>query len=69
VRLGYIPAMAKITIFKSSKPQAEEYENAHDVSIENGVLTFYYEPDTSSLGGKKITTSVPFFIEEEIGGV
>jgi hypothetical protein len=58
--------MTKITIFKLSKPQGEEYTGVHDVSIKDGVLTFYSQPN-SSLPAKKITTSVPFIIEEEVG--
>jgi hypothetical protein len=61
--------MVKVTLFKPSKPQGEEYENVHDVSTHNGVLTFYHQPNSSLPGGKKITTSVPFVLEEEIGGV
>ncbi len=58
--------MERVTLFK---PAGEEtFDGAHNVSIRDGVLTFYYQPDSSLPGEKKITTSVPFLCEEDIGG-
>lgn len=51
--------MAKITIYKPSKTQGEEYLNAQRISIKNGILSFYE-------GKTKYTTTVPFVIEDAI---
>lgn len=59
--------MAKITLFNGDLKQ--DYFGAHDVSVtQAGVLTFYWEDKKGgpNASGYKITTSVPFVIEEDI---
>lgn len=58
--------MSDVVLFKPLK--AEEYKNVTDVHIEDGVLTFYYQPQTGVTKGIKIQTTVPFTVEDEIGG-
>jgi hypothetical protein len=58
--------MADVVLFKPEK--AEEYKNVTDVHIKDGVLTFYYQPHSGMTKGIKIQTTVPFTVEEEIGG-
>jgi hypothetical protein len=58
--------MAHITLFKPDKPQGEKYPNATSISIQYGVLTFYHQSNLSSQPHNKLTTSLPFLIEEEM---
>jgi hypothetical protein len=60
--------MAKITLFKLSKPQGEEYTGVDmsDVTIEDGLLTFICQPNTAASKATRIKTTLPFFIEQEI---
>jgi hypothetical protein len=58
--------MAKITIFKPGK--AEEYNSGvTNVTATGSSITFYWQPDSSTQGSKKITTSLPFLLEEDLG--
>jgi len=54
----------KIVVYKPDKP--EQFLNVTDVSVDTGVLTFCYKPSAQSQ--KKIVTTVPFFVEEDIAG-
>jgi hypothetical protein len=58
--------MTKVTLFKSSEPLEEEYSGVHSIEIKDRILTFYSQPN-SSLPARKIITSLPFKIEEEVG--
>jgi len=58
--------MSDIVLFKPEK--AEEYKNVHDIHITDGVLTFYWQPHSGMTKGVKIQTTVPFVVQEEIGG-
>jgi|CZLA01.1.fsa_nt_gi hypothetical protein len=49
--------MATIILYKPDG--AEKYLNATDVGLDHGVLTFYFDE-------KKIITTVPFLIEENL---
>jgi hypothetical protein len=57
--------VTNIVLYKSDK--VEQYPNATSVSVERGVLTFFYKPSATS-GGKKIVTTVPFLIETDTAG-
>jgi hypothetical protein len=48
--------------------EVEEFKNATDVHIMNGVLTFYWRPPSGATKGVKFQTTVPFVVREEIGG-
>jgi hypothetical protein len=48
---------------------AAMFSNVTNMEIVSGVLTFYTTPDSFVKQSKKITTTVPFFIEEEIGQI
>jgi hypothetical protein len=56
-----------ITIYKPDG--AATFSNVTNMEIVGGVLTFYTTPDSFVKQGKKIMTTVPFFIEEEIGQI
>jgi hypothetical protein len=43
--------------------KAQEYPNASGLRVENGLTTFYYEPDKK----KKVTTTLPILFEEDAG--
>jgi len=57
--------MADVIIYYPAKP--EEYKKVTNVSIKDGVLTFYWQPYSSDLKKSiKIQTTVPFSVKEEI---
>ena len=46
------------------------YDNATDLKSEDGLITFYYQPDAGKRQEpktKKITTTLPILVEEEVG--
>lgn len=57
--------MADVILYRPDKP--EQYKNAHDLIIEDGVLTFYWEPHSGMTKGVKIQTTVPFLVQEQVG--
>lgn len=58
--------MFTITIYKPSKPQGEEFKGVENMTIQDGVLTFVYKPDSSQLFARQIRTTVPFVVDEEV---
>jgi hypothetical protein len=55
--------MAKVILYRPDKN--EQFPGASDISIEHGVLSFYWKPNSMDKTGKKITTTVPFYVEED----
>jgi hypothetical protein len=49
--------MVTITLYRQDGNT--KYEKAANVNVDHGVLTFY-------INGKKITTTVPFVVEENL---
>ena len=52
-----------LTVFPTGKPQ--QYLNVSNITVEGGVLTFYWTVAGGS-GSKKVTTNAPFVIEEDV---
>jgi hypothetical protein len=58
--------MAEVTLYK---PDATvRYPNATNPSVQNGVLTFSLEKDSTHPSAQKIQTNVPFLVVEDISG-
>jgi hypothetical protein len=51
-----------VTLYRQDK--AERYSNITDASVEYGTLTFHWKP--TPLTVVKVTTTVPFLLEEEV---
>lgn len=48
----------------------DHYTNASGLKVENGLTIFYYQPDAGKRQepkNKKVTTTLPILVEEEIG--
>ena len=52
----------KVTLYRTDKN--EEYLNVTDTNVSHGVLTFYW--NAGAPGKKKMTTTVPFVLEEDV---
>ncbi len=52
----------KVTLYRTDKH--EQYLNVTDTNVSHGVLTFYWS--ASPQAKKKITTTVPFVLEEDV---
>lgn len=57
--------MPDLTLFKPSG-QAE-YANVTNVEVKGDTITFYVQTDARQKTGQRITTSVPFFLTENVG--
>jgi hypothetical protein len=57
--------MSDLTLFKPSG-QAE-YKNVTNVEVKGDTISFYVETNASQKTGQRITTSVPFFLAENVG--
>ena len=58
--------MTFVTLFP---PQGKTlaFENVTNMTVENGVLTFYAKKDQRSPESQKIVTSLPFLCTENVG--
>jgi len=57
--------MAEVTLYK---PDATvRYPNATDASVQNGVLSFSLQKDSTHPFAQKIQTNVPFLVVEDLG--
>ena len=52
-----------LTVFPTGKPQ--QYLNVSNITVEGGVLTFYWTV-AGGYGSKKVKTNAPFVIEEDV---
>jgi hypothetical protein len=52
-----------LTVFPTGKPQ--QYLNVSNITVEVGVLTFYWTV-AGATGARKVTTNAPFVIEEDV---
>jgi hypothetical protein len=60
--------MTTVVLFPPNT-EAETFLNATDISIAGGVLTFCWRAEGGGdTGMKKFRTTVPFTVQEEIGG-
>lgn len=59
--------MTTITLYKPGGEVLGRFKSPTDVEFKNGALTFYWTKETSGVT-KKVVTTVPFMIQEDIGG-
>ena len=57
--------MSLITIYKPDGKSLEIPE-AKEVEADSGYLMFYYQPDPKGATRKRIRTTLPYFIEDEV---
>jgi hypothetical protein len=58
--------MAEVTLYK---PDATvRYPNATDTVVQNGVLSFSLQKDSTHPLPQRIQTNVPFLVVEDLGG-
>ena len=58
--------MTFVTLFP---PQGKplNFENVTNMTVENGVLTFYAKKDQRSPESQKVVTNLPFMVTEHVG--
>lgn len=57
--------MTIITLYRPDGGSLE-YDAVTDAKIDGSVLRFYQQPDAGSITRKRIHTSLPFLIEEDV---
>ena len=55
----------KVILYKPDK--SEQFLNVTDVEVNDGVLSFCWKA-TEKAPNKKITTTVPFLVDEDVAG-
>ena len=59
--------MTMVILFPDGKRQ--QYPNASDLRLENGLTSFYYQANVgnpSESANRKVTTTLPILVEEEV---